>query len=462
MARKYLTSIDLSKNELQNARIQNLATAPSSPVTGQIYYNTGDNSLYIYNGSRWEIAGNSVATGLLSARPAANSVDSGTFYYATDTKLFYYSDGSTWAQTNAFGSVTDGTSYNQSPSDGTSNNYARADHSHGSPVLGTSTPFAVRNGTGFAGTASVPSKEDHTHAFAPVVDLSMGGYKLTNVGAPTASTDAANKGYVDSAVAGLNWKAAVNLLATSNVALTGSTGSLVIDGHTALTATHNGYRLLLTGQTTSSDNGIYTYSDAGSGYTLARSTDADSYTELIGAAVFVMEGTTYGSTSWVQSNHYLTSFSGQVWTQFSGAGTYTAGYGVTLVGNQFRVNPSSTGGLQTDATYASIKLATDSGLGTSASGLAVGAGTGISVTTGTVAIDTSVVVRKYAANVGDGTSTSITITHNLGTRDVQVTLYDASTYAEVFADVVHSTTNTVVLSFSVAPTSNQYRVVVFA
>ena len=289
----------------------------------------------------------------------------------------------------------------------------------------------------------------------------MNSHKLTNLAAPTDPTDAANKSYVDSAVAGLNWKAAVNLLATTNIALTGSTGALVIDGHTALDQTHSGYRLLLTGQSTDAEKGIYVYTDAGSGYTLTRSTDADSYTELIGAAVFVMEGTTYGSTSWVQSNHYITSFASQSWTQFSGSGTYTAGYGVSLVGNQFRVNPSSTGGLQTDTTYASIKLATNSGLGTDANGLAVGAGTGISVSTGTVAIDTAVVVRKYSTDVGDGSNTSYTITHNLGTKDVTVALYDnSSPYAEVITDVQHSTTNTITLLFSSAPTSNQYRVVV--
>ena len=71
------------------------------------------------------------------------------------------------------------------------------------------------------------------------------------------------------------------------------------------------------------------------------------------------------------------------------------------------------------------------------------------------------VVTKYAANVGDGSATSYTITHNLGTRDVQVTVYDNSApYAEVICDVNHATTNTVTLLFSVAPTSNQYRVVV--
>lgn len=152
----------------------------------------------------------------------------------------------------------------------------------------------------------------------------------------------ADKAYVDSVAAGLTWKNSVHLLATSNVSLTGSTGTLIIDGHAALTDTHgDGYRLLLVGQSTASENGIYVYSDNGTAYTLARSDDADVYTELVGASVFVLEGDTYSNTGWVQSDHYISSFAGQDWVQFSGAGTYTAGTGIDINGNIISVDATS-------------------------------------------------------------------------------------------------------------------------
>jgi hypothetical protein len=133
-----------------------------------------------------------------------------------------------------------------------------------------------------------------------------------------------------------------------------------------------------------------------------------------------------------------------------------------LTGSNFTFDPRTGYGLQTGASGAEIKLATTSGLNLTTD-LAVGAGNGISVLTNTVAIDSAVVVSKYAANVGDGSATSYTITHNLGTRDVIVSVYESTgSYAEVICDVNHATTNTITLLFSVAPTSNQYRVVVHA
>jgi hypothetical protein len=475
MSRKFLVSIDLNKNELQNAVIQNLATAPSTPLAGQVYYNTVDNQLYIYNGTRWEVAGNAVQSGLLSSRPAAGSVDAGTIYYATDNYLFYYSDGSTWQQTNAFGNVVTETSYGQSSANGTSTNYARADHTHGTPALGTSTPSAIAGDNASAGSATVPSKEDHVHAFVPAEDLSMAGYKLTNVATPTVSTDAANKQYVDDVAQGLNIHAAswagttANLNATYNngtsgvgATLTNALATAFADGQTVDGVTlATGDRLLIKNQTDATANGIYTVNASGAP---TRSTDMDNGSEFPSAYVFVEQGTVNADTGWVCTNNAPVTLgtTNIVWAQFSGAGTYTANNGVVLNGSVFSFAPESGKGLQTGASGAAIKLATTSGLNVTTD-LAVGAGNGISVLTNTVAIDSAVVVSKYAANVGDGSATSYTVTHNLNTRDVIVTVYDnSSPYAEVITDVAHTTTNTVTIAFSVAPTSNQYRVVVHA
>lgn len=177
-----------------------------------------------------------------------------------------------------------------------------------------------------------------------VVDTS--GKRIIGVADPVNPQDAATKNYVDNQITGLTWKNSVHLLATTNIALTGSTATLVIDGHAALDVADDGYRLLLIGQTTTANNGIYVYNDNGTSYTLTRATDADAFGELVGAAVFVKEGTTYANTGWVQTEHYLTSFDNQAWVQFSGAGAYAAGAGLGQSGTEFFVKVAALGGIE--------------------------------------------------------------------------------------------------------------------
>lgn len=191
---------------------------------------------------------------------------------------------------------------------------------------------------------------------APTATVSLNGQTISNLGTPLNSTDAANKAYVDNAISGLAWKDSVHTLATTNVALTGLTGTLVIDSHPAFTTAEDSYRVLLIGQTTTSENGIYVYTDNGVSYTLTRASDADTYQELVGAAVFVLEGTLYANTAWVQSDHYITSFSGQDWVQFAGGGAYTAGAGLTQTGTVFDVGTASTSRIVVNAN--DIDLAT--------------------------------------------------------------------------------------------------------
>jgi len=224
--------------------------------------------------------------------------------------------------------------------------------------------------------------------------------RITGVAAPINATDAANKAYVDNAITGLTFKDAVNLLANTNVALTGSSGTLVIDGHAQLVAADSGYRILLIGQTTGSQNGIYTYSDNGTTYTLTRSSDADTYQELQGAAVFVLEGNVYAQTGWTETNYTLTSFAGQTWVQFSGSGAYVAGQGLILTGTTFDVGAGSGITVTANAVSLSASVAGD-GLTHSAGVInAVGTANRISVSADAIDIASTYVGQTSITTLG--------------------------------------------------------------
>lgn len=137
-------------------------------------------------------------------------------------------------------------------------------------------------------------KRDGSVAFTG--DQSHGGNKITSLGTPTSGTDAATKGYVDTAIGNLNsifdGKGSVRAASTANVTVS-NPGTAVFDGVTL----SNGDRLLLKNQSAQAENGIYIFN--GSGSALTRAADFDAWAEIPGAVVPVEEGTTNADTLWL-------------------------------------------------------------------------------------------------------------------------------------------------------------------
>jgi len=175
--------------------------------------------------------------------------------------------------------------------------------------------------------------------------IDMNANLISDLATPVASTDAATKGYVDSVAVGLQTKTAVTCASTADIPTL--SGLLTIDGIT-VTA---GQRVLVKDQSTQANNGIYVAA-AGA---WSRSTDADTWAELVGAAVFVSSGTANAGSTWVTNipSSGTIGVTAIVWNQFSATGNYTAGTGLALAGNQFSlITPVSiaNGGTNSTAT----------------------------------------------------------------------------------------------------------------
>lgn len=314
--------------------------------------------------------------------------------------------------------------------------------------------------------------------------------RIVNVADPSGATDAANKQYVDAFVRGLSWKDSVRAATTTNGTLASAyaNGSSV-DGVTLAT----GDRILLKDQTAGEENGIYTVNASGAP---TRAVDADSAAELVGATVTVTEGTVNADRVYrLVTDSVTLETTSLSWTQLGGAGTsYTAGAGLAespagtfnvtntdgsiTVGADTVSLASQVAGAGLTLTSGVLDVVGDSSItvGADSLGLAAGVagdgltltsgvldvvgGTGITASAGDIAIDTSVVARKYSTSVGNGSLTSIAVTHNLGTKDVVVQLRQNSDDAAIITDWVATDTNTVTLSFATAPASSAIRVTV--
>jgi hypothetical protein len=180
-------------------------------------------------------------------------------------------------------------------------------------------------------------------------DLSAATYKVTGLGAPTNASDAATKAYVDGVAEGLHVHASVVAASTSNIVL--PTAPATLDG---VSLSIND-RVLLKNQSTTSENGIYVVINGD----LARAADYNTAAEIDpGDFVFVSGGTVNDNTGWVQTQVVTTLGTDPiVFTQFSGAGTYLAGTGLTLTGNTFSINTGTTVDISTAQTLTNKTLA---------------------------------------------------------------------------------------------------------
>lgn len=410
---KFLKPVDLNKNEIQNAVVQNLAAAPASPLGGQIYVNTaggaGAYTLQFHNGTAFVSLGTGAGNGTVTSVSvvSANGL-AGTVATATSTPAITLSTTITGI------------------------------------LRGNGTAIAAAVGTDF------PALNTLT---APTGDLTVAGFKVTNLATPTAATDAATMGYVDSVATGLDIKGSVRAASTANINL--ASPGATIDGVTMAT----GNRFLAKNQTTGSQNGLYVWN--GAAVAATRTTDADSNAEVTsGLYTFVSEGTANGGTGWALTtpDPITLGTTALAFTQFNGPGTIVAGTGITVTGNTVAVATTYAGGTSI-ATVGTITAGTWQG-----TAVAVGFG-GTGAATAAGARTNLGAIGKYTALIGDGTATTFNITqatHGLAADgSLHVATYNASTGIREYPDeTVNNTNGTVTIAFTTAPAANAYRVAI--
>lgn len=363
---KIISNLDMVQNQILNLRLQVLATAPGSPVTGQMYYDSALLAAFVWNGTAW------IST---DASRVANA-------YIPLTKL-----------------ATDP--------------LARANHT-GTQLASTISDF----------TTAVQAIKWNTLT-TPTTAIAAGGQVINNLGNAVADTDAVNLGQAKGLLYGSLAAKPSRVMATTNITVS-NPGTATFDGITL----SNGERLFLgMNQTAGAERGIYVFN--GSGVALTRALDMDTAGEIVpGTRVYVAEGTVNLDKTFelITDGTVTIGTTAQVYRDATSA-TYAAGNGITLTGSTFSVNPASGGG--------------------------------ISVAVGGVSVDSATVPRKFASDVGNGSLTTVGITHNLGTRDVRVEVYRNTTpWDTIICDVERPDGNNINLIFSVAPTTNQYRVTV--
>jgi hypothetical protein len=471
MARLFVTDINLNKNELQNARIQGLSTAPSSPVTGQIYYDTSNNTMYYYNGlsspnGPWmpmsgsteviqDVIGSAVLGGVgLSA--TYNDTAGTTTIDLDNTAVTAGSYGSSTAiptfTVDAQGRLT----------------------AAGTATVATTLSIAAESGT--ADTVNLLT-DTLTFAAGEGINTTVTDNTITIAG-EDASTS--NKGVASFNSDDFNTTdghveledTVVKTVTTDSGALTPSGHGLSILGGEGIDVTHAGTSITVAGEDASTTNkGVASFADADFTVTSGAVTikNVNLATQTTGNYIATIAGT---------ANEVTVSGSGSensavtigLPDDVTITNNLTVGGNLNVTGTINSVNTT-----QVNIVDNKINLNTDfTGTPTADAGIRVERGDGADVeilwnetndnwTLTNNGTNYHSIVRKFASDITTTESApfTFTATHNLGTRDVTVQVFaTASPYNQIECDVDHTSTSVVTLTFAAAPTAGQYRVVI--
>ena len=433
MAQKFLTNIDLNQNQLLNGTFEVVGTDPSTGLfDGRMIFNSTEGVIKVYDvtASAWR----KMITGVTSAGSQSNALTINESNGAITITANLATSASAGLLTAAdFSKLADATSD------------------------ATASKLVIRDGNGNAKVAT-----------------------------PTDTAHIATKGYVDAARQGLDVKQSVRVATTAAINLsTDLEAGDVIDGVTLVA----GDRVLVKEQGTASENGIYVAVASG---VASRSSDANGTADTgelkSGTFTFVEEGTVNSDKGFVVStNGTITVGSTAIaWTQFSGAGSFTAGDGISQSGNTINVNvvagrteitadavdiastyvgqsSITTLGTITTGTWNGTDVAVTAG-GTGSSdaanarlNLASASGEASGRTTSTPTLSRT--AKQACAASSTGVSTTV-VTHNFATSDVTVQIYEVATGNTVIGDTVRTNSNTVTVTMYGTITAGDYVIVV--
>lgn len=410
MARKFLVPIDLDKNSLLNAALHPSGTAPSSPVAGQIWFDTsvGVNALKVYNGTSWITLADTTAAGVTSLTGTANEVNvsasTGAITIGLPDSVQITSDLTVGGNLTVNGTTTSLDTTNLvvednivvlnknvtgSPSLNAGIEIERGDSTNASLLWNESTDKWT---AGVVGSEAEISLSGHTHSTSDITSL-QNYVKDEAMGSITAGTHS-----------GIS----VSYNDTTNILTITNSGVTSVAGNTGSVSATN----LLDAIKTVDGTGSGLDADLLDGYSSADFVLASGFDELAQDAI----GNNVADTATID----------MAYNDSTGA----------ISANVIKKTSDSyidlTSGVAVDISALETKLVTDS------------------------------FAKKYVGTVtGDGSTLTFAFSHGLATRDVMVNVYDGTSYETVETDVTRTSTSQVTIGFTVAPVNAKvYKVVI--